>query len=124
MPREIIATPRTERTTQRLTGQVVDHAGVAIPAASLATMTLRVYALDAALTDLVTTESMLNAGRGTVDASGNFVVTLRPADMAIVGTGELERHVALIAWTWLISAVTHGGYQEIEFPVQNLARVP
>ena len=122
--RMIFANPAPEKSTVRLTAVIKDEAGVAIPAATLTTLTLTLYALDATLTILngVNGTNILNADRGTVDASGNLVIALTPSDNAILDTSVTEElRVALVQWTWAAGA--KAGRHEIEYRVANLAKV-
>jgi hypothetical protein len=110
-----------EQTTARYTAQIVDETGAALPAASLSTLKLTVY--DQASGSVLNSRSqqnVLNANGVTVDSSGNLVWVMDPADNAIVGTRELEAHIALFEWTW---ASTKAGRHEVPILVLNLAKV-
>lgn len=120
-----IATLVPERSTSRYTAVIVDDAEVAIPAASLNTLTLTLYVLDADKTIInsVTAVNILNTGRGAVDSNGNLTITLTAADNQIVtATRNTETHVALIEWTY--DGGTKYGRHEFEFRVQNMSKVP
>lgn len=122
--RTLLATAVPEKSTSLLTGQLVDETGAAIPAAQLTTFALSLYAAISTLPIInsVAAVNILNTGRGTVDSSGNWTITLTPADNAIVGTDPgHERHIALLEWTW--AGGTKGGKHEIEFSVRNLDKV-
>ncbi len=124
MIRTVIADPIPEKTTPRLTGVIRDEAGAAIPAASLTTLTLTLYNLDAAQTIINARDavSILNANGGTVDSSGNMAFPMTAADTALVdATQGEEAHVALIRWTY--NAGAKAGLQEILHRVQNVAKV-
>lgn len=81
---------------------IEDESGNAIAAANLSTLTLSI--VDAASRQVVngvSAVSILNTGRGTVDASGNLVLTLLPADTALlVSTDSAEDRSLLLAWTY------------------------
>jgi hypothetical protein len=137
-----------EKTTGRLTAVVQDHAGVAIPAASLTTLVLTLYNLaDGAIINSRSAQSVLNANGGTVDSSGNLVMILGPLDNVITGTAspstsladlmaargstplplgssarsQVETHVALFEYTYDSGAKS--GKTEVFIDVLNLAKV-
>ena len=113
-----------EKSTSLLSGQLVDETGAAIPAAQLTTFALTLYAVVTSLPIInsVSAVNILNTGRGTVDGSGNWTITLTPADNAIVGTDPgHEVHRALLEWTW--NGGLKGGKHEVDFLVRNLDKV-
>ena len=125
-PRTVLTDVIPERTTQKFTAVIKDENGAAIPAASLTTLTLTLYALDGAQAGTVINSvddmNILNANRGTVDGSGNLTLLFVPNDMAILDATLLEeRHVALIEWTYASGAKS--GRHEIQFRVKNLDKV-
>jgi len=123
-PRVILPDIVAEKTTCRITGALVDEAGVALGSAQLSTLTLTLYALIDTLPviNANTDKDVKNANQGTMDASGIFTLTLAPADNAIQATGATsETHRALLKWTW--ASGTKAGAQEIDFRVRNLEKV-
>ncbi len=121
--RTILGTAFNELTSVRITAVVVDEAGSPLGSSALTTLKLTLYNLaSGAIINSVNEVSILNAGRGTVDVSGNLVLTLLPADGVIVDdTLKFERHLALIEWTY--AGGTKSGSKEIEFKVRNLVQV-
>ncbi len=113
--------------TLRITGVLKDELGVAIPGASLATLTLTLYDLATdAIINSRNAMSILNVSTGTVDASGNFALVLLPADNPIVtpataARNSRERHIALLKWTY---GTGRGQWQELQIDVVQLNRVP
>lgn len=123
-PRTLLAEVAREKSDYRMTAQIVDALGAGIPAASLATLTLTLYVQDASLTILnsVSGTNILNTGRGTVDSSGNLVISLLPADSPISDTTLAEElHVALVQWTY--NGGASAGKHELAFRVRNLGLV-
>ena|SRR5947209_1858018 len=109
-----------EKTTARYTAQLVDETGAGIPAASLATLTLTLY--DVATSGIINSRSaqnVLNVNGVTVDTSGNLVWTMDPLDNAVIGSRELEAHVALFEYTY----GSKGGKHEVSLLVANLQKV-
>lgn len=112
-----------ERSTALLSGTLVDETGAALGASSLTTFTFTLYNRS---TEVVinsrTATSILNTGPGTVDSSGNWTLTLTPADNAIIGTDQSEWHVALLQWTYGVAGAKSGAH-EVMYAVRNLAKV-
>lgn len=127
-----------ELTTAVLRGQLkgIDAAGdvVTVPAISLDTITGTLY-------DLATGQilngfedvDLLSDARASIDASGNLVVILEPADSPIVDAASTvnlapkksvpgEKHLLLITFTW--NGGTRTGRHEWLFQVVNLTKVP
>lgn len=121
--RTVIADHIPEKSTWRYTGILKDETGTAIAALSLSTLTLTLYNLDTlAIINGMNGINILNADRGTVDASGNLTVVLQPADNPILDTTKIdETHVMLLQWTYAGGA--KAGRHEVEFRVRNLAQV-
>lgn len=110
--------------TLRYTAQVQDETGAGIPAASLTTLTLTVYAviIGNPLVNGIDHVNVLNAGRGTVDALGNVVVLLAPADMLLVNlVGVPEQHIMLLEYTYASGAKE--GVHEVVFTVLPVIRL-
>jgi hypothetical protein len=123
-PRIILPDIVAEKSTCRITGALVDEAGVALGSAQLSTLTLTLYALTDGLpiVNANTDKNVLNVNQGTIDAGGLFVLTLVPADNVILATGQTdETHRALLKWTWAAGAKS--GLLEIDFRVRNLEKV-
>lgn len=118
--RYINAEPVPERVGWRYQGTLKDEAGTVIPAATFAALTITIYALDAAQTIIQASTSILNTGRGTLDAFGVLTITFLPADSAIVDTTLLaERHVALVEGDY---AGTRKFAREVEWGISNMAK--
>jgi hypothetical protein len=103
---------------------VQDETGAGIPAASLTTLTLTVYAviIGNPLVNGIDHVNVLNAGRGTVDALGNVVVLLAPADMLLVNlVGVPEQHIMLLEYTYASGAKE--GVHEVVFTVLPVIRL-
>jgi hypothetical protein len=121
--RTVITEEVAERTSARYSGVLVDETGAAVPAASLSTLTLTLFDENTnTVINSVDDINILNADRGTVDAAGNLVVTLLPADNVIVTpTRVREPHVMLLEWTYAGGA--KAGRHEVRFIVVNLTKV-
>lgn len=115
-------TPITEKTTARLTGQLLDETGAGVPASSLTTLKLTLYdKLTGTVINSRDQQDVLNTNDVTIDNSGNLVWTMKPADNVILDdTLNVETHVALFEATWSSSKAAN---MELEFQVRNLARV-
>jgi len=90
-----------ERTTVVYEADIQDETGTGIPAASLTTLTLTLY--DLASGNIINGRndtSILNLSIGTVDIAGSLQVVFAPEDMAFVGTGTSETHVALFEFSY------------------------
>lgn len=115
--------PIAEKTTAKITAKVVDETGAGIPAGSLTTLTLTVYA-EADPTVVVNSrnqQNVLNANDVTIDASGNLTYQMQPADNAIMDTSRSwERHVLLFEWSW---GGGKAGKHEVVVQVINMAKV-
>ena len=122
--RTYLPNPYAEGATLVHAATLQDEAGVAIPLASLTTVTLTIYnQRTSAIVNARDETDIKNAGPGAVSAGGVLTLTLTPADMAIVDAAlPREPRVALIAWTYASGA--KAGHGEIIFDVLNLVRVP
>lgn len=123
--RKVFTDPVPEKKTMYYSGDLTDERGLGIPGATLTTLTLHLYALDASSNTIINNVSgvnILNTGRGTVTSSGNLAITLTPDDAAIITDGlqTPEPHMMLIQWTWPTSKA---GGREVQFPVANLTKV-
>src|SRR6185312_4273183 len=105
-----------EQTTSRITGTIVDDAGVAIPASALVTLTLTLYnRRGPTILNSRDNVSVLNTNGGTVDSAGKFAMTLDPADNPLSAGFSSEQHAALFTWTYNSGAAT--GRAVVEFTV-------
>jgi len=125
MPETVL--PDTDKFDERTTGQVsatvVNEAGTALPAASLATLTLTLYdRTSGTIINSRDNQNVLNTNGVTVDSAGVFLWTLTPLDTIIVdATKSLETHVGLFTWTY--DSGTKTGRHEIVHVVRNLTKV-
>jgi hypothetical protein len=119
-----------ESSSSRLEAVIKDEDEVAIPAASLGTLTLMLYdqitelaspGSTAAIINSRNRQSVLNANGGTVDASGNMVMTFTPADNEIRHTSRSsERHVALFEYSY--AGGLKAGKEQVLVDVYNYHR--
>lgn len=109
-----------------------DSDAVAVQSPALATVTMTLYELSSnIIINSRDGQDILGPDKGginDVDITGGGVVTwyVQPDDNAIVTTGVIEQHIALIEWTW-DPEDGHGvreGRFEIPILVHNLNRVP
>lgn len=113
-----------EQTTPRYTAQILDDTGVALPAASLSTLTLSLYTLDSTGTAVYirNAQNVLNANNVTVDTNGNIVWSVQVADTTLANTAlDFERHIALWTWTW--SGGLKTGRHEVILNVKNVTTI-
>lgn len=123
-PRQLLETRARELKTFRITGAFKDEAGLQVPLAGFTTLTLTLFNdSDKAVINSVNNADILNTGRGVVDASGNLVCTLLPADNPIMLAGVFEElHVAFFQWTYV--GGTKAGGAEVAFYVYNFGKLP
>ena len=89
--------PVPEGVGWRYQGTLRDEDGNVIPAASFSALTVKIWNMDAALTNIQAQTSILNTGRGVLDSNGVLTVKFVPTDSALVDTTKNEeRHRALI----------------------------
>lgn len=122
--RTVLSDVVAEGTTALITGTLVDESGVALGSSQLASLTMTLYALipGEPVINNRTAVNVLNAGPGTVDGSGNWTLTLSPADNDIVETSrDSERHRLLLEWTY--GGGQKAGKHEVEFTVRNVSKV-
>jgi len=115
-----------EQTTPKITAVIKDENGVAIPGTSLDTLTLDFYNLSDGPTFAVinsrTAQNVLNLNDVTVDASGNLIWQMVPADNAVIdATLKTENHRAVFNWTYSSGAKT--GRHIIDLTVVNLEKI-
>src|SRR5262245_10271429 len=110
-----------EKTTALYTATLKDELDAGIPVDSLATITLTLY--DRATGTIINSRDHVDAKNlngVAIDSSGNLAWTMAPADNAIVGSYELEEHIALFEWTF---ASGKAGKHERPIYVRNLGKV-
>ena len=120
---KVLAEYAREKSDYEITGTIRDVKG-ALVVVPLTTMTLTLYAMDAALTIINSIDdvNINNVGRGTVPGDGTFAILLGPADNPVLdGTLLEETHRALVEWTY--NGGASQGRQRIEFRVANFERV-
>jgi hypothetical protein len=123
--RTVFSTGRAQNTTLFYQCQLQDELQNPIPASSLFTFTLTVYAIATGnpLVNNVDHINILNDGlRGVVDVNGNVFLTLTPADMALVSSPPAtEQHILLIEWTYGVAGAKKGTH-EVQIPVVAIVR--
>ena len=90
-------------TTPKLTFDIEDEDGNAIPAGNLTTLILNLFNLDDSDNTVLnnrTDQDVLNANNVTVSSGGAGVWSMQVADTAMVGTDNIERHRAVFKWTY------------------------
>ena len=105
-------------TSARYTAVLLDQTGTPVPASSLSTLTLTLKdQASGAVINGRNAQSVLNANNVTVEASGNLVWSLQPADSPILNA-ELgtETHLATFVAIWPSGRLNH----VVAIPVQNL----
>jgi len=131
--RFILQNPVPERVGWGYFGEIFDEENAPVPASAFSVLQVsKIYVEDAALTEIVAVPaSILNAGRGTLDAAGNLTIIWLPGDSVIVNaTSEIsitgtrrrvkgERHVALLEGLY---ATGREFAREIAWDVVNLAK--
>lgn len=111
-----------EKSTSRVTGVIKDEADTAVPSADITTLTLTLFKVSNSLIlNSRDDVDIKNVNGGTVDSSGNLVMTFTPADNAITNGRSKEVHRAMFKWTYNAGAKT--GFHEVEFTVGNLLKV-
>ena len=119
-----VADRQFERSTGRLTGKVVDEAGVAL--STLITLTATLYDRDSGtIINGRNDQDILGVNGGSVDGSGNFTLKLSAADNVIVNTeNAYETHHLLLKWTYNNGQPGNGrNHILVAIPVQNLPTV-
>lgn len=100
-----------QNNTYKVTFNLVDEDGTAVPGTSLDTMTLTLYYYNPSETtkdkyhlDIINSRNdqlVLNANDVTVDANGLVTWYMQPEDNTKMNSStEEEIHVALFVWTW------------------------
>lgn len=101
--RTVFAEPIACKVSAQYTVTLTDETGTAIGSEELQSLTLTIYALDdeRTIVNSVDAVSILNTGRGALDAAGLLTLTLTPEDNQLVDplrTSEL--HVWLLQGVW------------------------
>lgn len=113
-----------EKTTPRYTFTVLDDTGAALPAATLSTLTLTLYAILSNGTKSYIRgsanagQNVLNANNVTVSAGGVGVWSAQVADTTRAEDLDVCVHIALWEWTWPTS---RAGKHELRIAVKKLA---
>ena len=103
-----------ELSTGRYSATLVDELGVAI--ATLTTLTLSLYDVETGtILNSRNNQNVLNLANVTF-AAGALVWSVQPADHAVVGSRELEKHRAVFEYTW--SSGTKRDWHALEFTVE------
>lgn len=114
-----------EKTSAKLTAQIVDENGVGIPVTSLATLILDLYSMSDPAKPIInnrTAQDVLGVNNVSIDTSGNLIWDIQPADNAILdSTLANESHRAVFAWTY--NGGAKAGKYIIDMTVVNLAKV-
>ena len=107
--------------TPRWTGQIFDDAGVPISAAQLASLTLSIVdTLSGQVINGADAVSILNTGRGTVDAQGNVVLKLEVGDTAMTETTSRQVQRSLV-FDWTYNGGVSAGRHQTNFMLVQLA---
>ena len=116
-----------EGETPRYTATVKDDTGAVLPAASLSTVTAKLYVVKAdGTTQFIrgssgSGQNVLNANNVTVSANGVVVWSLQVADTSLIEALPFETHIALWEWSWPTS---RAGKHELFITVKALGEVP
>ena len=115
-----------EKTTPRYTFTITDDELNPLPAASLTTLTLTLYVINADGTVTIlnsrNAQNVLNANNVTISAQGLGVWSVQVLDTTmVVATLPFETRIALWQWTW--SAGAKAGKHELNLVVKNLSQV-
>lgn len=92
-----ITSPKAAAATLIYKCQLLDETSTGVPASSLSALTLSlVDSISFAVINSVSQISVLNTGRGTVDSSGNVVITLNATDTALQSSLSSQEFRSLI----------------------------
>ena len=105
-----------------------DAAGVVIPSANLATLTLTLYAIaDGTILNSRDAQNIKDVNNGTFHAtSGLLTWQAQSADNALVGTipvGHYEQHQALFQWTTTAGGASNVSKHLLDIFVKSLSKV-
>lgn len=114
--------PINEGSTVYLTGEILDHLLVPLPATAV--FSLKVWITDRKTGTIINSRNgvdIKNANDGTLHAtSGAWTFKLGAADSAIVNTADpYERHRVFVEWSY--NAGADKGSKEFILPYRNLA---
>ena len=116
--------PFASGSTPQYFGQILDQEGAGIPAADLSLLTLSIVdTLTGAVINGVSQTNILNTGRGTVDASGNLVISLLAGDTTmdeVPGAASVQRSL-VIDWAYTKGSESGSGRKQVNFTVVSLA---
>ena len=110
-----------EKTTPKITANIVDEDGNAIPALSLTTLTLDLFVSSDPTQVIRAAQDVLNNNNVVVDGAGLLTWSVQIADTTIYTNCSLEVHRAEFIWTW-DSGDKRGSYR-IDIPVVNMKKV-
>ena len=123
MSTEIEITGWKEDASFLITGTFTDLAGVAIPAADLATARMWLYDHQGAVINSRSNINFLNTGPGVITSGGVLSLTLDPADSpAVPDTETVVRRRLILEWTW--NGGSKKSHETIILPVTQEAKVP
>lgn len=111
-----------EATTGRYAATMYDETGATIDGTAMTTLTLTLY--DKRTNGIINSrnaQDVKNTNGVSVDSAGALVWTIAKEDTSIVGTSQVERHVAVFVGTW--STGTKKFVHEVEMDVINIKRV-
>ena len=111
-----------EATTGRYTATMYDETGAVIDGTALTTLTLTLY--DKKTGTVINSRNALNALNANgvaVTSAGALTWTIAKEDTIVVGTAQMEWHVAVFSGTWSSGAKRF--VHEIEMRVVNIKRV-
>lgn len=110
-----------EQTTRIVEFDLLDENGVALPQASLATATLKLYDAATGVAIGAATRNVL----ASVNSSGHLKLELLPADSIILNDAlAVEVHTALFEWTYPNATPTRRGQFVAALGVINASKVP
>jgi len=108
-----------EATTGRYAATMYDETGAVIDGTALTTLTLTLYEKRSKTTiNSRSAQNALNTNGVAATSAGELTWTIAKEDTAMVGTAQLERHVAVFQGTWLAGAKKF--VHVVEFDVINV----
>lgn len=84
-------------------GRLLDGSGNGVPGTNLDTFTLSLSWFSTGV-NTIDRENILNVGRGSIDALGNFAVTLNPSDTAMTPAPVGTKAVLALVLDWTFNA--------------------
>src|SRR5690242_13217059 len=94
-----------------------------IPASALLSCTLSIAdTLTGRIVNGISSVSILNTGRGTINEQGNLLITLLPSDtlIGIFGVTKIQRSL-VVDWTWMFEGNLSTGRHQANFTIVSLA---